>query len=121
MKTERRALIACACVIAVLAVTFAVLARPVSYEFIQRRALSREYRHRLEQLPADAIMISGAQTIAVHYWAAIGRGRWKTIGTGGGWPGDQLFSVVQNYLNEGHRVFIDSDPRWWMPCGWQRD
>jgi hypothetical protein len=18
-------------------------------------------------------------------------------------------------------VFLDSDPRWWLPCGWQRD
>ena len=22
---------------------------------------------------------------------------------------------------KGKRVFIDSDPRWWLPCGWQRD
>jgi len=66
-------------------------------------------------------MISGSQTIAVTYWAAIGMGRWKTIGTGGGWPGDQLNPVIQKYLNEGRRVFLDSDPRWWLPCGWQRD
>jgi hypothetical protein len=32
-----------------------------------------------------------------------------------------LFSVVENYLNEGRRVFIDADPRWWLPCGWQRE
>jgi hypothetical protein len=83
--------------------------------------MSKEYRHRLEAVPLDAIMISGGQTIAVHYWASIGSGRWKTIGTGGGWPGDQLFSVVQNHLNHRRRVFIDADPRWWMPCGWQRD
>ena len=31
-------------------------------------------------------MISGAQTIAVIYWKAIGAGEWETIGTGGGWP-----------------------------------
>ena len=64
---------------------------------------------------------SGSQTIAVHYWASIGQGRWKTIGTGGGWPGDKLFSIIQNYLDQGRRVFIDTDPRWWLPCGWQRD
>jgi hypothetical protein len=83
--------------------------------------MSKEYRHRLEQVPLDAIMISGAQTIAVHYWASIGEGRWKTIGTGGGWPGDKLFAVIQNHLNHRRRVFIDTDPRWWLPCGWQRE
>jgi hypothetical protein len=119
--TERRALFACSFLLAALAVTFYVFVRPVSYEFIQRRAMSKEYKHRLEEVPLDAIMISGAQTIAVNYWAAIGAGRWKTIGTGGGWPGDKLFSIVQTHLNHRRRVFIDADPRWWLPCGWQRD
>jgi 4-amino-4-deoxy-L-arabinose transferase-like glycosyltransferase len=117
----RRAFDACSAVILVLAVVFFVFIRPISYEFIQRRALSKEYKHRLAQVPPDAVMISGSQTIAVTYWAAIGTGRWKTIGTGGGWPGDKLFPTIENYLNEGRRVFIDADPRWWLPCGWQRD
>ena len=121
LKTEPRAMAACVFVILVGAVIFFIFARPVSYEFIERRAMSREYRHRLEAVPLDAIMISGAQTIAVHYWASIGEGRWKTIGTGGGWPGDQLFSIIQNHLNHRRRVFIDADPRWWLPCSWQRD
>ncbi len=111
----------CASLIVRLAITFSVFMRPVSYEFIERRAMSKEYRHRLEEVPLDAVMISGAQTIAVHYWAAIGSGRWKTIGTGGGWPGDKLFSIIQNHLNHRRRVFIDTDPRWWIPCSWQRD
>ncbi len=119
--TEKRAFIACSCLIGILAVILFIFMRPISYEFIERRAMSKEYKHRLEQVPPDAIMISGAQTIAVNYWAAIGAGRWKTIGTGGGWPGDKLFSTVQTHLNHRRRVFIDSDPRWWMPCGWQRD
>jgi hypothetical protein len=83
--------------------------------------MSKDYKNRLEQVPADAVMISGSQTIAVTYWAAIGAGRWQTIGTGGGWPGDRLFVVIDDYLANGKRVFIDSDPRWWVPCGWQRD
>ncbi len=120
-RTERRALVACSVVIGILAVVLFIFMRPVSTEFIQRRAMSKEYRHRLEAVPPDAIMISGGQTIAVHYWASIGAGRWQTIGTGGGWPGEQLFSVVQNHLDRGRRVFIDADPHWWMPCGWQRD
>jgi hypothetical protein len=121
LGSQRRALMACSFAIGLLAITFFIFVRPVSYEFIQRRAMSKEYKHRLEQVPLDAIMISGAQTIAVQYWASIGSGRWKTIGTGGGWPGDNLFSIVQNHLNHRRRVFIDTDPRWWVPCSWQRD
>jgi hypothetical protein len=119
--TERRALVACSVAILVLTITFIICVRPVNSEFIERRAMSKDYRHRLEAVPLDAIMISGGQTIAVHYWASIGPGRWKTIGTGGGWPGDKLFSIVQNHINHRRRVFIDTDSRWWVPCGWQRD
>jgi hypothetical protein len=121
LGTKRRALAACSVAIVLLAVTFFIFMRPVSSEFIQRRAMSKEYKHRLEAVPLDAIMISGGQTIAVNYWASIGAGRWQTIGTGGGWPGDKLFSIVQNHLNHRRRVFIDADPRWWLPCGWQRE
>jgi hypothetical protein len=118
---ERRAVFACAVALGLLAVIFVLCVRPVNSEFIQRRAMSKDYRRRLEKVPLDAIMISGGQTIAVNYWASIGQGRWKTIGTGGGWPGDKLFWIVQNHLNHRRRVFIDTDPRWWLPCGWQRD
>ena len=121
LGTERRALIACAVVVGLMGVTFFLGVRPVNREFVERRAMSKQYRDRLEKVPLDAIMISGAQTIAVHYWASIGQGRWKTIGTGGGWVGDKLFWIVQNHLNHRRRVFIDTDPRWWIPCGWQRE
>ena len=109
--------------IAVLAfaVVFSIYIRPVSREYIVRRAMSKEYRYRLEHVPRDAVMISGSQTIAVTYWKAMGLGDWKTIGTGGGWPGDDLVPQIKGYLNSGKRVFLDSDPRWWLPCGWQRD
>ena len=117
----RRAFVACVLVIVGFATAFSLFIRPVSSDFIQRRAMSKDYKDRLQQVPADAVMISGAQTIAVTYWAAIGSGRWETIGTGGGWPGDRLFAVVNDYFAKGKRVFIDSDPRWWLPCGWQRD
>ena len=121
LGSERRAFLASTFVIGLLALILFIFMRPVSYEFIERRAMSKEYKHQLEQLPDDAIMISGAQTIAVNYWASISDRRWQSIGTGGGWPGDQLFAIVQNHLNQGRRVFIDADLRWWMPCGWQRD
>jgi hypothetical protein len=117
----RRAFAACSGAIVLMAVVLFIYMRPISFEYIERRAMSREYKHRLEQVPPDAVMISGAQTIAVNYWAAIADGDWKAIGTGGGWPGDRLFSVVENYLHQGRRVFIDTDPRWWLPCGWQRE
>jgi hypothetical protein len=117
----KRALVACVLVIVGFATIFTILMRPVSFEFIQRRAMSKDYKKRLEPLPPDAVMISGAQTIAVTYWAAIGAGHWETIGTGGGWPGDRLFEVIDGHLTKGKRVFIDSDSRWWLPCGWQRD
>jgi hypothetical protein len=117
----QRAFVACIAVIVLMAVVLFIYMRPISFEFIERRAMSKEYKHRLEQVPPDAVMISGSQTIAVHYWAAIGDGDWKAIGTGGGWPGDRLFSLVDSYLKEGRRVFIDTDSRWWLPCGWQRD
>ena len=121
LGSKRRALFAWSVVILVLAVIFFILVRPISFEFIQRRAMSKYYKQSLELVPADAIMISGAQTIAVHYWAAIGKGRWETIGTGAGWPGDRLVSTIENHLAQGRRVFVDADPRWWLPCSWQRD
>ena len=121
VATPRRAFTVCVAVVAAIAIAFSFLLRPVSFEFIERRAMSKEYRHRLKDLPVDAVMISGAQTVAVTYWAKIGAGQWKTIGTGGGWPGDRLNSVIADYLANGKRVFLDSDPRWWVPCGWQKD
>jgi hypothetical protein len=121
VDTHRRAFVICVSVCAAIAITFSFLLRPVSFDFIQRRAMSKDYRSRLKDVPADAVMISGAQTIAVTYWKNIGAGRWTTIGTGGGWPGERLFSVVEDYFAKNQRVFIDSDPRWWVPCGWQRE
>jgi hypothetical protein len=119
--TIHRAFTSCAVAIAAFAIVFGIVSRPVSRDFIQRRALSKEYRNQLTYVPHDAVMISGAQTIAVTYWKAMGLGEWKTIGTGGGWPGDQLVPEIETYLQSGKRVFLDSDPRWWVPCGWQRD
>jgi hypothetical protein len=121
LRTPQQAFVTCAGAIVAVAVLLFIYMRPVSSEFIERRAMSREYKHRLEQVPPDAVMISGSQTIAVHYWAAIDEHDWKTIGTGGGWPGDRLFSTIENYQRDGRRVFVDADPRWWLPCGWQRE
>ena len=118
--SQRLAFGSCVAVLMVMATIFTILIKPVSHEFIERRALSKEYKHQLAKVPRDAVMISGAQTIAVTYWKAIGAGDWKTIGTGGGWPGD-LGKAIDEHLAAGRRVFLDADPRWWLPCGWQRD
>ena len=121
LGSVRIAFAACVTVALAVAVTFAVLSRRTGQQFSERRAMSKEYRRQLDNVPRDAVMISGSQTIAVIYWKAIGAGDWKTIGTGGGWPGDNLVPLIENYLAENRRVFLDSDPRWWVPCGWQRD
>ena len=121
LGSVRIALAACVTVVLVVAVIFAVLSRRTGQQFSERRAMSKEYRRQLANVPRDAVMISGSQTIAVIYWKAIGAGDWKTIGTGGGWPGDNLVPLIENYLADNRRVFLDSDPRWWVPCGWQRD
>lgn len=121
-RNERIALASCAVAVIVIGITFGLLVRRTIRQSAERRAISKEYRRQLEHVPRDAVMISGAQTIAVTYWKAMGAGTWKTVGTGGGWPGEKhLVSTIQDHMNEGRRVFIDLDPRWWMPCGWQRD
>ena len=121
LGSVRIAFAACVTVVLVVAGIFAVLSRRTGQQFSERRAMSKEYRRQLANVPRDAVMISGSQTIAVIYWKAIGAGDWKTIGTGGGWPGDNLVPLIRNYLADNRRVFLDSDPRWWVPCGWQRD
>lgn len=86
---------------------------------IQSHGLTREYRGRLEQLPDDAIVMAGGQTVAVSFWRGVGAGNWGWIGTGGGWPGDKLVEVIQNHLKDGRRVFLDTDPQVWSARGWQ--
>lgn len=120
-RSARVALVSCVAAVLVLAVAFTLLTQRAAEKFIERRAVSKEYGKQLATLPRDAVMISGSQTIAVTYWKAIGAGAWETIGTGGGWPGDNLVPLIEKYLKENRRVFVDTDPRWWPPCAWQRD
>src|SRR6185436_5895276 len=58
LGSPRRAFAASILLIGGLAIAFSIFMRPVSYEFIQRRAMSKDYKQRLASLPPDAVMIS---------------------------------------------------------------
>lgn len=117
--SAKRAFTSVLLLIASITLAFAVFTRPVSSEFVQKRALTKNYHERLAHVPKDAVMISGSQTVAVTYWRGIGAGQWDVIGTGSGWPGEGISSTIEKFLSENRRVFLDADPRWWSPCGWQ--
>jgi hypothetical protein len=116
--TARRAFIASAAVIALIAVCFGMYLWPLRSATMKVRAAAKVYDRELVKLPRDAVMISGALTVAVKYWRGVGAGDWDVIGPGAGWPGTRLGSVIDGYLNQGRRVFLDADPRCWQPCSW---
>ena len=119
-KSERRAFLIVLAGLFLTAVMFALYAWPVGSGYVRERALAKDYRTQLALVPADAVMISGTQTVAVTYWRGLGAGRWEVIGSGGTWPGEKLPQVIETYLREGRRVFLDADPRWWSNPGWQQ-
>lgn len=119
--STRLALITCITAMVLLVVLFGLYMRPVSRQFIEWRALSKTYNSQLALLPRDAVVMAGQQTVAVTYWRGVGEGEWEVIGTGGGWPGDQLVPLISKYLVQRRQVFLDTDPRWWLVCGWQRE
>jgi len=118
LGTERRAFVSTAAVIALIGVSFGVYLWPIRSASVKVRAASKEYDQELKNVPRDAVMISGAQTVAVIYWRGIGAGEWEVIGPGAGWPQGRLEQTIADYLKSGRRVFLDADPRWWQPCGW---
>jgi hypothetical protein len=101
-----------------VAVLMGILIQPKGNEYLNRLALAKDYDARLKLVPTDAVMIAGAETIAVTYWRGIGAGAWDWIGVGAGWPSGQLELKITERLKSGRRVFLDDDPRWWQPCGW---
>jgi hypothetical protein len=120
LRSSQRAIGVITVAIVLLVVLFGVYIRPVSRQFIAWRSLSKNYNLQLAALPRDAVVMAGQQTVAITYWRGVGEGEWDTIGTGGGWPGPQLVPLISNYLGNGRRVFLDTDPRWWFVCGWQK-
>jgi 4-amino-4-deoxy-L-arabinose transferase-like glycosyltransferase len=115
----RRAFTSVVLGVAFIAIVLGFYLKPSRDKFTAQHAAMREYGARLALVPKDALMISGAQSIAVTYWREVGRGRWEVVGAGSGWPEGQLATVIEKYLGENRRVIIDTDPRFWSPCGWQ--
>jgi hypothetical protein len=105
--------------VVVVAVAMGFLFEQRSNEYLSRLALAKDYRATLDLLPRDAVIIAGAQTVAVTYWRGIGTGQWEHIGTGAGFPAGRLQQKIEEHLRAGRRVFLDTDPRWWHPCAWQ--
>jgi hypothetical protein len=91
----------------------------VSWQTIQGHGLTKEYGARLAQLPTDAVVMAGGQTVSVNYYRGIGLGHWDVIGTGGGFPEGRLGEVIDEHLRDGHRVFLDTDPRLWFNDAWR--
>jgi 4-amino-4-deoxy-L-arabinose transferase-like glycosyltransferase len=119
LKNSRLAFMSVVACVALVALVLGLFLKPSRDKFIAQHAAMKEYRARLMLVPPDAVMISGAQSIAVTYWRGIGVGRWDVIGAGSGWPGPQLASVIEKYLAANRRVFLDMDSRFWPACGWQ--
>jgi 4-amino-4-deoxy-L-arabinose transferase-like glycosyltransferase len=118
LGTERRAFVTAAVAIALIGFALGAYLWTLRSATIEVRAAAKEYDQELTKVPRDAVMISGAQTVAVIYWRGIGAGEWDVIGPGAGWPQGRLESTIADYLKSGRRVFLDADPRWWQPCGW---
>lgn len=119
LGNQRRALWSAVAGVALVALVMGLLLKPSRDKFVEKHALTAAYLARLEGVPTDGVMLAGGQTIAVTYWRGLGMGSWEAIGTGGGWPGSRLVPLIEDYLREGRRVFLDTDPGLWSPCGWQ--
>ena len=119
LGSTRRAFISVVAGVAFVAIVLGFYLKPSRDKFTAQHAAGRDYRARLALVPADALMISGSQSIAVTYWRGIGAGGWDVIGAGSGWPQGELAALIERRLTENRRVIIDADPRFWSPCGWQ--
>jgi hypothetical protein len=119
LNSARRGLITAIVGVVVIAVAMGFLFQPRSNEYLNRLAMAKDYKATLDLLPRNAVVIAGAQTVAVTYWRGIGTGQWEHIGTGAGFPAGRLQQKIEEHLRSGRSVFLDIDPRWWQPCSWQ--
>jgi Dolichyl-phosphate-mannose-protein mannosyltransferase len=119
LGNERRAFAVSIAVIILVAGLMGVSMRSRSRDYLARLAQAKNYDERLRLIPDDAVVIAGAETIAVIYHREIGAGHWNTIGVGAGWPERGLEKAINDYLKLGRRVFLDTDSRCWQPCAWR--
>ncbi|HEX8070086.1 MAG TPA: glycosyltransferase family 39 protein [Pyrinomonadaceae bacterium] len=118
-RAERRALLRATLVATVPTVLAGLAFLPFAWPTLRAHAITAEYRARLAQLPPDAVVMAGGQTVAVSYYRGVGLGAWEMIGTGGGWPGARLPELIDEYLRAGRRVFVDTDSRLWFTDSWR--
>lgn len=118
-KLTHRAFASTTAGVALVAVVLGFCLKPSADKFRAQHAAAKDYRARLVNVPPGAVMLSGAQSIAVTYWRGVGLGAWDVIGAGSGWPAGRLAEVVRAHLDQDRRVVVDADPRFWPPCGWQ--
>jgi len=116
-NTGRGVAYACATVVAV-SLLFGSLVYVFTRQTLANHGMTKEYLARLAKLPTDAVVMAGGQTVSVNYYRGLGLGRWDVIGTGGGWPGARLTQQIEWHLQQGHRVFVDVDPRLWSMDTW---
>src|SRR5260370_1494451 len=115
LGTSRRAFMASAAVIGLIAIVFGIYFWPLRNEIVTVRAASKEYDKDLKQLPRDAVMLSGAQSVGVKYWRGVGEGEWDVIAPGAGWPGTQPSSVIESYFEQRPPVLFHPTPPWCEP------
>jgi hypothetical protein len=116
---ERRAFWSATAGVLLIALALGLVLKPSRDKFVEKHGLTLAYLARLKLVPPDAVLLAGGQTVAVTYWRGLGLGQWEAIGTGGGWPGERLAPLIEDYLRAGRRIFLDTDPAVWSPCGWQ--
>jgi hypothetical protein len=121
LGNERRAFWSAVAGVLLIALALGLVLKPSRDKFVLKHGLTLAYLSRLELLPRDGVLLAGGQAVAVTYWRGLGQGRWEAIGTGGGWPGERLAPLIEDYLRAGRRVFLDTDPALWSPCGWQTE
>ena len=105
--------------IALVAFFMGVLIQPKSNEYFNRLAQAKTYDAQLRLMPRDAVVDCrranrGRAVLARHWPRESGIG----LASAPAGPQGQLESKIDEHLKSGRRVFLDTDPRWWLPCSW---
>jgi hypothetical protein len=104
LRSERRGFITAVGGVLLIAIAMGILFQPRSNEYLNRLALAKDYNQRLALMPPDAVVIAGAQTVAVTYWRGIGAGQWEHI-VDAGFPAGLLQKKIEEYLSHAGACF----------------